>query len=371
MKLEKGRITGLQIMCAVSCFLHGTVLRSVFVISVTGRDSWAMAITGFLCFMPVLLVYYLLLKWFPGKSLFEINEEVFGKAAGKILSLVYLFFFLSLSALNLRDLGNFVVDFVMPETPDIAVLILFMVFCVYTVRKGLEGFMRIGVVFPLLSVLVIVLNFILVINDAEWGYLQPAFTEKFMVYVQGTHIVATIPFGELIVMMMVAPNIRKGENAAKYIFWGALMSAAFMVLVIIRDIISLGPLANIISLPSFEAVRTVNFADIITRTESFYALLLVSLMFIKLCILLYVTALGIAQIFELDHYRRLVCIVGVIIVCYSGFVFESSMENGYWGSHVTPFFWLLFQYILPLVTLAAARLRGMHRPNRQGEAASI
>jgi hypothetical protein len=42
-------------------------------------------------------------KWFPGRSLFEINEEVFGPVAGKICSLAYVFFFPEPGRANTMD----------------------------------------------------------------------------------------------------------------------------------------------------------------------------------------------------------------------------------------------------------------------------
>ena len=364
MNIEKGRLTGIQVMWATCCFIQATVLRSVFVISVAGRDSWLMAITGFLCFAPIAAVYAVMLRWFPQKNLFEINEKVFGKIAGKAVSAIYLFFFITLSALNLRDVGTFVVDFVMLDTPEIAVLILFAVFCVYAVRKGVEGFIRVSTIFPFIGFAIVLLNFGLVLKDVKWGFLQPVLAQEPMKYIQATHITATIPLGELIVMLMLAPNIRKGEKAGKFLFFGALVSAVFMFIVILRDIVTLGPLAEMVSLPSFEAVRTVNLKGVITRTESLYAFLMTALMYFKVCILFYASSLGIAQILGLKEYKPLVCVMAALIVGYSTFVYNSTIENGFWGTSIAPFPWLFFEYILPALTLLVARLRKQNRPQK-------
>jgi spore germination protein KB len=84
--------------------MQATVLRSGYIVAVTRHDSWAMAVTGFLFAVPMVAIYAALFRKFPGKNLIEIDDVVFGSIMGKIVSVSYLFFFLSLAALNIGDL---------------------------------------------------------------------------------------------------------------------------------------------------------------------------------------------------------------------------------------------------------------------------
>ena len=59
-------------------------------------------ILSFLVSLIFVYIYATLNKWFPSKSLIEINEAVFGKIIGKIISAGYLFYFFTLIILNAR-----------------------------------------------------------------------------------------------------------------------------------------------------------------------------------------------------------------------------------------------------------------------------
>jgi spore germination protein KB len=361
MNLEKGKITRQELVFAMCCFLVGSILRSVFSGAVVGNETFLTVIGGAAAFFPMLWVYLTLMRWFAGQTLFEINDAVFGKIGGKIVSVIYLFFFLTLSALNMMDLGNFVEDFMLPQTPTAAINILMTILCIYAVRRGLQGFMRLAAGIFIFSSAIVLLNFLLLLPRVDFGYLFPLFQKPLFRYIQAAHIFAVIPFGESIAFMAIVPALGREENPAKPMVLGVAVSALFIVVVAVRDVMTLGPLVDIVSLPAFEAVRTVNVARIITRTESFYALVNVSILFFKLCVLFYASVICLAHITGLSQYRPIVGAIGALIACYSLFVFKSILENANWGSSSAPIWSTFFEYLLPLVILIVARVRGLHK----------
>ncbi|NLF26330.1 MAG: endospore germination permease [Clostridiales bacterium] len=366
MRLDKERISESQLLFAFTCFMQATMLRLVFVSSITGIDSWAMAFTGALAHLPMLLINVTLLKWFPGKGLFEINDELFGPVFGRVFSAVYLYFFLTLAGLNSMDASNFVVDFMMPGTPLVLVLVLFLLACAYAVRKGLESYMRLSALLAVGAIAIVLFNFVLVLQDTNLSYLFPMFRQPVLKYVQGTHITATIPYGESVVFMMIAPALGREKSPGRPLVLGLALSSLFMAGIIFRDVICLGPLINYVSLPSFEAVRMINVADIITRIESLYAILNVSLLFFKVCILLFACTRGLAQMTRLTQYKHLALAMAAFACVYSLTIYDSMIKHAYSGSFSAPFLWLLFEYIMPCIALLAALIR--RRRARRAEA---
>lgn len=380
MKLERGKISSKDLMFSVFCFMQGTILRSGFIISITRHDSWAMAFTGLLFTLPIVAIYVALLRKFPGKSLIEIDDIIFGPVVGKVVSVLYLFFFVSLAVLNTRDLGNFVVDYMMPETPIEAIILLFLIGCVYAIHKGIENLMHLSTLLCIIAVGAVVINSILVLKDVQPGFLRPFFQLDLMKYVQGTVSVAAVPMGEILAFTMITPMLGKRKKAAKPLLLGLIFSAVSMTIVMLRDIITLGPLVSIVSLPSFESIRYVSLGGILTRMESIYAVVLVVLFLFKVSILLYAFVLGLTQILsgkgrtspDTDNadqsleaesplnpknHPPLVFISAALVFFYSIFVFESVMENMNWGATTAPFFSLTFELLLPAVSLLVASLR--------------
>ena len=357
MKAEKGCISRQDLIFSVFCFMQGTMLRSGFVTSVTRNDSWAMAFTGLLCMVPIIAIYVGLVHRFPGKSLMEIDDIVFGPVLGKIVSVLYLFFFLSLCALNTRDLGNFIVGYSMTETPLAAVVIFFLLVCVYSVRKGIENLMRLSVLFCIIVLAAVTLNFILVLRDVQFDFLKPFFKLSTSKYVQGTLTVAAVPMGEILTFLMIVPLLKNNRAVGKPLLIGLTASAVFMGVVMLRDIITLGPLVSVVSLASFESVRYVSLAGILTRMESLYGTMQAVLFFFKVSLLLYAFVIGVGQLLKLKNYLRMTMISGALVAFYSLLVFESVMENMDWGASTAPFFSLSFEFILPGITLLTAVLR--------------
>lgn len=357
MKLEKGCISGWEFLFSVFCFMQGTMLRSGFIISVTRNDSWAMAFTGLLLALPIVGIYAALLYSFPGKSLVEIDDIIFGPVLGKAVSILYLFFFLSLCALNTRDLGDFVVGYMMPETPIAAINLLFLLVCVYAIYKNMKTLLRLSIVFCILAVGAIVFNFILILKDVQVDFLKPFFRLPPMKYVQGTVSVTAVPMGEVLAFIMLAPMLKKSQKAGKPLLFGLTSSAVFMAVVIVRDIITLGPLVSVVSLASFESVRYVSLAGVLTRMESLYAVVLIILFLFKVSILLYAFVLGLSELLNLKSYLPLTLLSASLVFFYSLFVFESVMENMNWGASTAPFFSLTFEFLLPAVSLLVACLR--------------
>ena len=138
---------------------------------------------------------------------------------------------------------------------------------------------------------------------------------------------------------------------------GLTISAIYMTAVLLRDITTLGPMISVFMLPSFESVRYVSLAGILTRIESLYAVLMICLFLYKVIILLYAFVLGVAQLFKLKSYHPVLRVCTALVFFYSLIVFKSAMENANWGGTTAPIFSLSFEFLIPAVTLAVACLR--------------
>lgn len=359
MKLENGHISEHSLMFAVFCFMQASMLRTAFIVGVTKNDSWAMAFTGLVFALLLVAVYAALLRRYQQKNLFEINELIFGPVLGKVFSVLYLFFFLTLAALNARDLGNFAEGSVMPETPLVAFILLFLVVCVYAIRKGIENMMRLATVLSFVAMGALALNVLLVLKDVDLRYLKPMFQLPFKNYVQGTVTVAAIPMGEILAFTMITPMLGKNMRAGKMMALGLIVAALSLALIIMRDIVTLGPLIGIVRLPSFESIRYISLAGVLTRMESLYAVILISLFLFKTVILLYASVLGLAQLLNFKSYSPLTLICGTFVFFYALIVTKSAMENEDWGATVAPFFSLTFELVLPVIALATVQIRGL------------
>ncbi|WMM25515.1 endospore germination permease [Tissierella sp. MB52-C2] len=358
MKIDKGKISGIQFMFTVACFIQSSSLLTSFFTSITNQDSWIIVIMGFIVSIIPLLIYGYIMKTFPDENLIEINDIVFGGIIGKIFSVLYLWFFMTLSSLNIRDLGDFVQRTTMTKTPPIIVISIFVLLCAWTVRNGIEVVTRYSMFFTLIAILIVISTSLLTINQMNIDNFLPIFDQPKMVYIQGTHIISTIPFGEIVVFLMINSNLEiEPKKRRKYFIYGFIIGGLTLLTIVLRDTAVLGNTMKIFSLPSFETLRLISIHSTLSRVEVLFAVSLIILMFFKICILYYVTVMSVAYIFKLKSFKSLVASIGVISIIYSFNIYPTVIEHMNSASKTAPFQWLLYETILPLITMIVIKIR--------------
>jgi spore germination protein KB len=150
-------------------------------------------------------LYSALSKRYPGLSLIDINTVVFGSILGKGITVLYVFYFLSLSYLNTRDLGDFIQSTVLPNTPMAIMLVSFVAVCAMAVKKGPVVITRCGFLVTAIAISVILLNTALLLNIMQPRHLLPAFQLPVGNYLIGTLNVTMLPFCEIMAFFMLIP----------------------------------------------------------------------------------------------------------------------------------------------------------------------
>ena len=362
MKLESSHITPFQYMLSVACFIQSSVLLSTFFAPITRQDSWLAVLFGMIVALPVLFVFASLMHSFPGKNLIEITKASLGRVGGTIVSLIFVWFFFTLSALNLRDLGQFIRQIMLVETPAIVVVSLCIGLSAYAIIKGLDVVTRYAPVFALISIFVSMLAIILTQNMMNFSNFLPILSQEPIKYIQGTNIVLSIPFGELVVFLMAAPQVSPGKKRKGfYLIGGFLIGSATILSVVVRDTAVLGSVGALFSLPSFETLRLIHVTDALNRMEVLFAVVLIVLLFFKITFLYYSSVLALSQLLDLKSYHPVVLISGVFIVAYSNFVFPTAEIHTVYSRNVAPILWVVFEFLLPLFVLIVGRARGLHK----------
>ena len=356
--LEKTKIAGRQVMFAVACFLMASALLTGFASNIVKHDTWLAVIAAALLALPVILIYSLLMKRFPTLNLFGINRAVFGKAAGGIVSLAYLFFFHSLTTLTLMGINDLLKDHIMYTTPSVVLMALTALLGAWAVRSGIRTVMRYSELFFMFAGTLLIGVVIFATTKGNWSNFLPVFDVDVDNFVKGTSRILTIPLLEVSGFLMIIPNIEKPDSQGrKYLMRGFVISTVCMILVVYCDISILGNTIVLFKTPSFETLRMVNFTQALSRMEVFFAIVLTMLMFFKFSFLLYVTTLLFAQILGQETYRPFVLGIAALTCAYAFFIIPASVQGREVVIKHLPTLWLLFEFLLPAVTLLVAVLR--------------
>lgn len=358
MKIDKTQISGSKFMFTVACFVQSSSLLTSFLVSILTHDSWIAVLFGAIICIPLVWLFRTIMVMFPDKNLILILEDVYGTIAGKIIGIAYLWFFLTLSSLNLVDLGDFTKSTIMKKTPLIVLLILCLIVCTIAVRNGFRLVTKYSTLFTIVAFTILITTILLVLNQSKLDNFLPMFDQSPMKYIQGTHIITTIPFGELVIFLMIHPNVKMTRReTTKYLFLGFAMGGITLLAVTLRDIAVLGNTLDFFSVPSLTTLRLVNFGPALSRMEILFATVLIMLLFFKITLLFYITVITTAEIFKIKKYRNLVLAIGALIITYGLTLYPSPVKHAESAQLSTPIIWTLFEILIPLLTFIIAKIR--------------
>ena len=356
------KVTSKQILYASAVCIIATSLLTKPLYTFTKNDSWAAVAAGFVAASVVFVVYAALSRRFSKFTLVEINDTVFGPVIGKIISALYVYFFFTLTCFDMDIIADFIKTVILPDTPVILILIVFILICAYAVRKGPVNLMKYSALLIYISVVIILFNTLLLINNSDLRRLLPLFSLKSENYLAGTHLVTLIPLCDPFILIMFLPDMIRPKEFGKALFKGLVIGAAFLLLIVIRDVSVMGEMISISAYPSHSSIRMIDVGDFLTRMDIVYISILIILMFYKVTVLIYASAAGLQRLLRLDSYKMLLNILCVLLVLYTMIIFKSSSEHVAWlMSGGAEFHHMFFVVLLPLVTLITALLRGYFR----------
>ncbi len=349
-------ITTKQLKYAAALFIVGANLLMKNTFQFTKNETWIAVVIATAAGLVIVSIYGTLAGNHPGCTLFEINERVFGVVGGKIQSALYLFYFLSLAVFNTQDLGSFVNNIILKETPLNLILAIFLIICVYAARRGADKMTQYGAFIIFVYFILISFNTVLLIPKMRLTNFLPVLTIPVKKHLLSALFVTMLPFSEVLVFLMLAPNFEKPATTGKALRWGLLFGAANMLLLVFRDIAVLGEYALYTSDPMFATIRLIDVGDILTRLETIFAVFQITVLFFKISILVYALTVGIGQLFNIREDGIFTTVAGALILVCAGFFFKSQGEKTLWFRAAATYggFFLL---ILPVLTLSVSKIR--------------
>lgn len=354
--MEKERISSFQLGVLVFMFVisSSTLLIPPLLTSYVKQDAWIVSIITMFIALPFVWLYISLGMRYPNLTLIECTEKILGKWLGKVVSSLFIFYFLILTSGLLRQLGEMLAILVLPDTPIQWIEILFFMLVVAATRLGIEVSSRAAeIFFPW------VLSFLLFLSLAllpriEWKNLQPIFESQFNMLAKGTIIHIGIPFFDLVIFLMIFPYVSNLHKAKKVYFAAMIAGSMIIVMITLISILVLG--ANITeqsTYPVYSLAQSVNIGNFIQRIEVLVGGIWFITLFFKITICFYATVLAIAQFFKLSDYRPLTFPLGMIIVPLSLVMFSSMIEfrqfvRDIWTISIAPY-GMIFPILLLVV----------------------
>jgi len=318
-KISVHQFAILVFMCTIGSAI---LLTPEYLARIAKQDAWIATIFGTLTGLIFILVFMIIGRRYADMTIMEYCEKILGKWLGKFVSLLYIFYFFTVSALMLREISYFITMQIMPETPITAVHILFICIVVYAVRLGLEVVARSAEIFlPWVFFLLLILIAFL-IPETETENIQPFFEGGAMPVIQGTAHLSILTFLQLFFLLMLFPNVNSPKKIRASFLTGASIGGIVLFLIALISILVLGAEVTARHVyPSFILAKQINIADFITRIEVLMAGIWFLTIFFKLTLSFYVTSVGLTQTLNLKNHRILTFPLAIILVVFATMVY--------------------------------------------------
>lgn len=360
---QKERISASQFVFLVAGYTIGT---SVLLLPGGGnQNNWQAILLGMIEGLLFALIYLALANRFPGKTLVEICDLVWGPYLGKLFSILFLLYVFHLGALVVGDEMDFVRFAVLPLTPSLAAMIPAVLVCALAASSGLEVLGRVTAALFIPVIAISLVSDLMLFPQYKLENFLPFLDLPFPEFLKHAHGAASFPFGETAVFLMIIPFLNQGGKPRRSMIAGLILGGVFLVLASLRNTAVLGASMPYYLYPSYSAIRLIDVGDIFTRLEIIMGINFLSTIFIKLSLIIYVLMLGAAQLLKLKSYRSLTIPVWLLITLFGVHNYTCVAENFEFANKVYPIYSLPFEVGLPLFTLIAALIRKLPREGSQ------
>ncbi|MGE7768048.1 GerAB/ArcD/ProY family transporter [Peribacillus sp. NPDC096540] len=356
--MEKGKISSLQ----MAVMLYPTIVATAIlgIPSVTSKfaktDFWLSPILASLMGYVTVYIAYKLHKLYPEQTVIQFSEQIIGRVAGKIIGFIFMFFYLQIMGIIVKEYAEFVIASFLINTPIIVVMGSMVVLCAFIVRGGLEGLGRAAqLFFPVLTIPLLI-AIILMFPDFEFKNIFPILGDGIMPPIKGS-IVPGGWFTEFFLITFFLPFLTDKKKGMKY---GMLTVFAVMITLVVVNLVVLFVLGTTTAskvYPLMNVVRYISFGRFFEHMESVVMAIWVVGAFVKISVFYYATALGTAQWLNLSDYRPVIWPLGILTIVFGFWSMLTSMDLERFNVEAYPIYAVFIQTIIPLSLLVIAVIR--------------
>ncbi|MGN8645863.1 GerAB/ArcD/ProY family transporter [Gracilibacillus sp. HCP3S3_G5_1] len=360
--MENSRISSIQALMLgiASITVTGHLLFIPVIINHAGRDSWLSVVLAIFPAVLIGFVISLLAQRYPEHTLIEYCQIILGKWIGKLIAIVFLFYFFHEASLSLRGFGEFYTSAITPRTPILVYFIAMLILATYAVRNRLEILARTNQTFLVLMIPIGIVASILTHKDKDYGNLLPMLEEGFTPVMFGAFNLTSL-YSSFIVLGMIFPYITNKNRLKR-------LSIITMIILIIMFI---GPVTGVVTIfgeeramglyfPTFQSLRDIEIGEF-QRLDIIGVLLWSMGSFSKVTLFFYAIVVGLAQLFQLDDYPILVIPTAALLAILSLITSEDLIGIYRFLMHIYPYFTTFIGLFIPILLLIISQFKQTKR----------
>ena len=323
-----------------------------------GRNLWISIIIAIILSFIIFNVYYNIQMLYPGKDFYEICQNSLGKVLGNMINILYIWYFIHLGALTLRDFGEFMNVLTMPETPKTVIMIISTLICVYMVKKGIEVMGRFALFATILTLINVSILASMLTPKIDIKNILPIMGDGIKPVMLGAWSAFTFPFGECVIFLTVLNNLNNYKLIKKVYYRGLVFGGFFILIMSVYELSILGEkIYGSLYFPAYTALSRIRIGEFIQRLEIILGINLNIFGIIKISLCLYAVCIGIRRMIKIDNYKILALPAGLIMFNLANILYDNIMELSSWTANIFKYYALPFEVFFPVLILVLGKIK--------------
>ncbi|HEY3367857.1 MAG TPA: endospore germination permease [Symbiobacteriaceae bacterium] len=321
-----------------------------------GPDDWISLIAATLAYAALFLAVIRLVSILPGRNLVEISVAVTGPVVGRVLGLVFIWYFLHVGAMLVRHFGDFI-RLSMPTTPLSVVIGVTLGLVTYAAKKGIETVARANdIVLPLLLCLGLMAS-VLLHKDKRYVELLPVLELGWAPVFRGGMALLGL-FAEAAVFGMFGSFLSSADRPYHRVLWAVVVIGVLFIGPITGStaVFGINSVQNMVY-PTFEELKRIEVADFVANMDVVGVFLWTLGSFVKASVFLWAAATGLASLANLGDYRPVITPLSLIMGGLAILIGGNGPEVQRFLNVTYPIYGIAVGILLPWLLLALAWIR--------------
>ncbi|RCX23424.1 spore germination protein KB [Fontibacillus phaseoli] len=354
-------ITSNQIFSLFNLHLFTTVIAFIMGLLISG-SKYSTPVSVLLgSFLAFVLVYpsYKVASSRPDEFVTEFGGQLVGRVPHVILILYLVLINILLSALNLREMTNFLLSVYLINTPSWAIVMIFGICIAYAVRSGLPTIFRAAQGIFLVSAIAFLLIPFLAMQEIDRDALIALVSHLNVKDVSMGVYYNISMFGELAFLFLLYPFLKEPKKVMKTYFWTIVISLVIIMSHLIPVLLTFGAeLAPNLIYPDAELIRFIRAGSFIETLDPILIILWLTSIFAKIAFLSFTAVICVSQLMKVKDHKPFALPIVAFICIFSIAIARSQPElTEFMGKNLTPFV-LIAEYIVPIFYWLMIWIRG-------------
>ncbi|NOV01072.1 GerAB/ArcD/ProY family transporter [Paenibacillus planticolens] len=355
-------ITPRQLMIIVILYSIGTAILVIpaSVAADAKQDAWIPILLSTVMGVILTILYTSIAKKFPDSSLFDINDFVFGKWLGRLITLSISLLTLIFSAQDVFYVGHFMVTQIMPTTPVQAINILFILVVIMGAKLGMVVFLRTAEIFFPWLILLFIMFMTMNIPNMDMNNLLPLGEATAVPILRSVIRITCFTFITLFIAINpILHQVSNKQRARKGYLAGVIISGLTLFLLVISSILVLGADTTAMeSFPSYALAQRINIGNFLQRIEVVVAFLWLVSIYFKASMYFHTTIRGLAHVFRVREPKTLCLPIGLLVTVLSLVVYPNEAYEQEWDYLTYIPLSLIMGILYPLVIALIGWVKG-------------